>query len=138
MAGFIDIVIRVIVPVGLMVIFSFLLCISIYRSRNRISSSQTGNAILRKDVRFSLVCMSMNVFYIVFSLPVSVVVLLQDYSGNQYYIPFSFLFFGEYFSGFYLMLGFNKKFRRAFLAMFCVKFKNSSATHPDVNLGIPT
>ena len=137
-AGFIDIVIRVIVPVGLMVFFSFLLCISIYRSRNRISSSQTGNATLRRDVRFSLVCMSMNVFYIVFSLPVSVVVLLQDYSGNQYYIPFSFLFFGEYFSGFYLMLGFNKKFRRVFLDMFCIKFKNSSSTHPDVNLRNPT
>jgi hypothetical protein len=35
-AGFIDIVIRVIVPVGLMVFFSFLLSVSIYRSRNRI------------------------------------------------------------------------------------------------------
>ena len=132
--GFIDISIRVIAPVGLMVVFSFLVCVSIYRSRNRISSSQTGNATLRKDVRFSLVCMSLNVFYIVFSLPVSVVVLLQDYSGNQYYIPVSYWFFLDYSAGFYLMFGFNKRFRRVFLEMFCVKFKTSSATHVDNNL----
>jgi hypothetical protein len=133
-AGFIDISIRVIVPVGLMVVFSVLLCVSIYKSRNRISSSHTGNATLRKDVRFSLVCMSLNVFYIVFSLPVSVVVLLQDYSGNQYYIPFSYWFFGDYSAGFYLMIGFNKRFRRVFLDMFYVKFKPSSVTHGDNNL----
>ena len=137
-AGFIDISIRVIAPVGLMVFFSFLLCVSIYRSRNRISSSQTANATLRKDVRFSLVCMSLNVFYIVFSLPVSVVVLLQDYSGNQYYIPFSYWFFLDYSAGFYLMFGFNKRFRRVFLEMFCVKFKNSSPAHVDINLRNPT
>jgi hypothetical protein len=117
-AGYIDMTIRVIIPSFLMILFSFLLCLSIFRSRNRISSAIASQAVLRKDVLFSMVCLSFNFFYILFSLPVSVVVLLKEYSDNQYYIPFSFLFFVEYSSNFYIMIAFNKHYRRVFLNTF--------------------
>ena len=111
--GFIDMVIRVIIPAGLMIIFSILLSWSIFRSRNKFTNSSANV----KDIRFSMVCMTLNLFYILFSLPVSVVVLLQDYSGNEYYVGFSILFFVAYCANFYLMFAFNRVFRRTFFQM---------------------
>ena len=126
--------IRVIIPAGLMIFFSILLSSSIFMSRHRISRAIASQAVLRKDVRFSMVCMTLNLFYIFFSLPVSVVVLLQDYSGNQYYIPFSFLFFVAYCANFYLMVGFNKHFRRVFLDIFfkCWRLNIKNQTQSEI------
>ena len=134
-AGYIDMTIRVIIPAGLMIIFSFLLSLSIFRSRKRISSAIASQAVLRKDVLFSMVCLSFNFFYILFSLPVSVVVLLKEYSDNQYYIPFSFLFFVEYSSNFYIMVAFNKHFRRFFLDIFfkCQRLNKRNQTQNDLS-----
>lgn len=126
-AGSIDMTTRVIIPAALMVVFSVLISASILKSRFKIATINANNASLRKDIRFSIVSICLNLFYILFSLPVSVVVLLKDYSGNQYYIPFSFLFFVAYCANFYLMLGFNKLFRRTFLETFfksCMKSNN--------------
>jgi hypothetical protein len=134
-AGYIDMTIRVIIPSSLMIVFSFLLSLSIFMSRNRISSAIASQAVLRKDVRFSMVCITLNLFYILFSLPVSVVVLLKDYSENQYYIPFSFLFFVAYCANFYLMIGFNKHFRRVFLDIFfkCSRLNNTNKAPSDLS-----
>ena len=116
--GFIDMVTRVIVPSLLMVIGSIMISASILRSRFKNAAINANNATLRKDIRFAAVSIGLNLFYIMFSLPVSVVVLLQDFWDNQYYIPFSFLFFVAYCANFYLMIGFNRLFRNTFATQF--------------------
>jgi hypothetical protein len=123
-SGYIDLISRVIVPAGLMIIFSFLIAGSIFRSRDRIArisntaANHANNATLRKDIRFAVVCVGLNLFYILFSLPVSIVVLMPNYADNQFYIITSFLFFLAYSSNFYLMISFNRLFRRVFFQKF--------------------
>ncbi len=116
--GSIDMVTRVIVPSLLMVVFSIMISASILRSRFKNAATDANNASLRKDIRFTVVSIGLNLFYIMFSLPVSVVVLLRDFWGNQYYIPFSFLFFVAYCANFYLMIAFNRLFRNTFATQF--------------------
>jgi len=131
-SGYIDLVSRVIIPAGLMIIFSFLIIGSIFNSRKRIAARIVGNqsnqhATFKKDVRFAVICVALNIFYIMFSLPVSVVVLLPNYIDNEYYIIFSYLFFVAYSSNFYLMLSFNRLFREVFvLKIFGIKINTNN------------
>lgn len=120
-SGQVDLISRVIIPSFLMITFSVLIIASIFKSRNRIARnfSLSENETFRKDVRFSIVCVSLNIFYILFSLPISIVVLLPDYPTNEFYVMFSFLFFGAYCANFYLMFFFNKLFRKVFWETFC-------------------
>jgi hypothetical protein len=120
-SGYIDLVSRVILPASLMIIFSFLIVGSIFKSRVRMAnmtSNQINNATLKKDIRFSVVIVGLNIFYILFSLPVSIVVLMPNYIENEYYVLFSYLFFLAYSSNFYLRLSLNKIFRQEFLLKF--------------------
>jgi hypothetical protein len=128
-SGEVDLISRVIIPSVLMVVFSILIIGSIFKSRNRIARNftQAENDTFRRDVRFAVVCVTLNIFYILFSLPISIVVLLPDYPANQFYVMFSFIFFIAYCANFYLMFSFNGLFREAFWNKFCC-FKKQPRT----------
>jgi hypothetical protein len=134
-SGYIDLVSRVILPASLMIIISFLIVGSIFKSRVRMAnmtSNQINNATLRKDIRFSVVIVGLNIFYILFSLPVSIVVLMTNYTENEYYVLFSYLFFLAYSSNFYLMLSLNKIFRQEFLLKFFGIIGNDINSRPRI------
>ena len=115
----IDLINRVIIPSLLMIIFSLLITRTIFTSRNRlISSSSSNNRTFRKDVRFSLIIIILNISYILFSLPVSILVLFSNYWLNPFYIFFTFFYFLSYSINFYLMFSVNSLFRGAFYSIF--------------------
>jgi len=114
----IDLINRVIMPSLLMIIFSLLITRTIFTSRNRIISSSNNNRTFRKDVRFSLIIIILNISYILFSLPVSILVLFSNYWLNPFYIFFTFFYFLSYSVNFYLMFAVNSLFRGAFYSIF--------------------
>jgi len=119
--GYIDLINRVIVPSLLMIIFSIMIITTIFKSRSRMavfSSSSRQNRTFQKDVRFSLLSIMMDISYIVFSLPVSILVLFPNYWLSPEYILFSFIFFMAYSANFYLLFSANRLFRGGFYSIF--------------------
>ena len=91
--GYIDLTNRVIIPFVLMIIFSILIIYTIFTSRSRMASNTRANRTFRKDVKFSLICITLNTSYIVFSLPISIIFFIQNFWLNPFYKFFFFFFF---------------------------------------------
>ena len=116
--GYLDMTNRVIMPSALMVIFTLLIILTIFNSRQRVLTNIRDNKRFKKDVRFSLVSIILNLVYILLSLPVSIIVLFPDYSTNQLYILFNYFYFAAYMVNFYLMISINRLFRSEFIHIF--------------------
>ena len=117
--GYLDLINRVIVPSLLMIIFSLLIIKTIFESRNRVSNnSQVNNQTFKKDVRFALLSILLNIFYILFSLPVSILYLFSNYWLNPLYVFFSFVYYLAYSANFYLIFSVNSLFRQEFYSLF--------------------
>ena len=108
-----------IIPYSLMITFTILLIVSIFMSRNRVISNYTSiqNETFKKDVKFAFSSLSLNIIFILFNLPASVVLI----SGNKY--PFLFLIFlylnlFSFSIYFYLLLIFNSLFRSEFFLFY--------------------
>ena len=102
----IDLTNRVIIPFLLMIIFSILIIYSIFSSRRRISSnnSQT-NRSFRRDIRFSLIIILLNISFIVLSLPVTLLVFVAPHSDSVLYVNifyfFNYIYFLSFCTNFY-------------------------------------
>jgi len=116
--GYMDLVNRVFIPSTLTILFSVLIVITIFSSRSRVSRNIQDNRMFRNDVRFAVTSILLNGVYIVFSLPVSILVLLPNYTLYELYIFFTFLFFGAYSGNFYCMLTSNRLYRAEFFKLF--------------------
>jgi hypothetical protein len=118
--GYLDLINRVIIPSLLMIIFSLLVIRTIFKSRNRVSNnnSHVNYKTFKKDVRFALLSILLNIFYILFSLPVSILYLFSNYWLNPLYIFFSFLYYLAYSANFYLIFSVNSLFRQEFYSLF--------------------
>jgi hypothetical protein len=116
--GYIDLINRVIIPSLLMIVFSILIIRTIFKSRSRMSSTSKVNKKFQKDVRVALISIMINISYIVFSLPVSILVLFPNYWLNPLYVLFTFVFFLAYSANFYLILTANSLFRDGFYSIF--------------------
>jgi len=119
--GYIDLTNRVIVPSLLMIIFSIMIITTIFKSRSRMavsSSSSRQNRTFQKDVRFSLLSVMVNISYIVFSLPVSILVLFPNFWLSQLYILFTFVYYMAYSANFYWLFSANSLFRGGFYSIF--------------------
>ena len=116
--GYIDLTNRVIIPFALMIIFSILINHTVFTSRSRMASNTHANRTFRKDVKFSLTSVSLNVSYIVFSLPVSIILLLPNYRLNPFLIFFLFIYNIAYSANFYLIFLANSLFRTGFYSIF--------------------
>ena len=112
----IDLVNRVIIPFLLMIIFS---------SRRRISSNNAQtNRSFRRDIRFSLIIILLNISFIVLSLPVTLLVFVAPSSGSDsvLYVNllyfFNYIYFLSFCTNFYLMFAVNSLFRGGFYSIF--------------------
>jgi len=114
----IDLTNRVIVPFTLMLIFSILITYTIFTSRSRVTSNTRSNRTFQKDVRFSLIIILLNISFIVWCSPVTLLIFLSDYWINYLFIFFNYLYFMSYCSNFYLMFLVNSLFRGAFYSIF--------------------
>jgi len=97
-----------IIPYSLMITFTILLIVSIFKSRNRVISNYTNiqNETFQKDVKFAFSSLSLNIIFILFNLPASIVLI----SGNNYhylFLIFLYLYLFSFSIHFYLLLIFN-------------------------------
>jgi hypothetical protein len=128
--SYIDLTNRVIIPFVLMSIFSILIIHTIFTSRSRISSNARADRTFRKDIRFSLLIILLNIFYLLFSLPISILIIFPDYfMTNQFFIFFSFVYYMAYSSNFYLIFSANSLFRKGFYSIFVCSKPRVRANH---------
>ncbi len=114
-----DLVNSTLMPFSLMFIFSILLIYTIFKSRLRILrlDSPLDRKRLRKDIKFALTCILLNVTFVILNLPVCIANLLTDVS-DFYYQSFMNLFFCSFCINYYVLFFFNSVFRKEFLFMF--------------------
>jgi hypothetical protein len=125
--GYIDLSNRVILPFGLMIIFSILIIHTIFTSRMRMTSNTRANRTFRKDVKFSLISVTLNASYIVFSLPIAAIYLQPSYQLNTFIIFFVFIYNIAYSANFYLIFLANSLFREGFYSIFtCSKIRRNT------------
>lgn len=124
--SYMDMVNRVLIPFILMTISSILLVYSIFRSRSRVFKNYTTmeNRVFKKDLKLAMTSLLLNFFYIVLSLPVSIIELL-DYSHIAHELGMS-LFYATYSVNFYVVLVSNILFREEFLLFMNIKTKYHS------------
>jgi hypothetical protein len=118
MYNVIDLTNRVIIPFMLMTIFSILITYTIFTSRSRVSSNSRSNRTFRKDIRFSLIIILLNISFIVWCSPVTLLIFVSDYWFIYLFNFFNYLYFMSYCSNFYLMFLVNSLFRGAFYSIF--------------------
>jgi hypothetical protein len=125
--GYIDLTNRVILPFVLMIIFSILIIYTIFKSRSRMTSNTRVNRTFRKDVRFSLISITLNTSYIVFSLPISIILLQPNFRLNPFILFFIFVYYIAYSANFYLLFLANSLFRGGFYSIFiCSKNRRNT------------
>lgn len=131
--GYLDLSNRVIMPSVLMILFSLLIILTIFRSRQRVSVNIQANRTLKRDIRFALLSIFLNLVYIAFSLPVSILVLFPFYYNNEFYVFFTFVYFVAYSANFYLMIFVNRLFREKFFSLFYKRKSNQAIRNRGTN-----
>lgn len=116
---------RVIVPCSLMVIASIMLISSIRRSRIRVLRDYTSyeNRVLFKikDIKLAITSISMNVLYMVLTLPLPICLLFgDDFSEVTINITFH-LFFMSYSLNLFIVYVSNSLFRNEFMIFFNIR-----------------
>jgi len=127
----IDLINRVILPFLLMIIFSILIIYTIFSSRRRITSNNPqNNRSFRRDIRFSLIIILLNISFIVLSLPVTLLVFVASQSDTVLYVNlfyfFNYLYFFSFCTNFYLMFAVNSLFRGGFYSIFICSNKTQT------------
>ena len=111
-----------IVPFLLMMITTIIMLIKLFRSRRRRSQQlntnhQSSPSTKRKDVKFAIITISLNLIFLTFNLPLIVSSLLLNYLNDIEHLIldlFLFLFQCNYSSLFYVNLIVNSLFRKQF------------------------
>jgi len=127
--GYIDLTNRIIIPSLLMIIFSILIIHTIFTSRSRISSNIRANRTFRKDVKFSVISIILNISFIVFNLPLSILLFLQNYWLYSYFSLFVFIYYTSFAANFYLIFLANSLFREGFYSIFVCENKRTNTNN---------
>ena len=92
-----------------------------------MASKTRANRKFRKDVKFSLISVTLNVSFIVFSLPISMILLQPNFRINPFLIFFVFIHYIAYSANFYLLFLANSLFREGFYSVFtCSKIRRNT------------
>ncbi len=111
---------KLLLPSGLMVIFSTLLIYSIFKSKSRVLTlySRREIEIFNNDVHLSIMSFVCNCIFIGLNLPFAIVLyFFKDYSDFLFLFTLN-LFYLSYGVNFYLFLIFNSMFRNKFKLLF--------------------
>jgi len=126
--GNMDLINRVLIPLILMIAFSSVLINHIYKSRLRIFNNNNNNSNLtrqynrnnrcfQRDLKFAITSISLNLFYVLFNLPISIAVFFPNYYLYFTYPTFLILFYFSYTINFYIILFTNSLVRNEFIKM---------------------
>ena len=114
-----DLIDFILIPFILMIIFSTLLIITIFKSRSKVNNSLKENKRLKKDIKFSISLLSMNLLFILLNLPDEIDLFLPF--NNEIYSPLAQLCNLSFAINFYLILFTNSLFRKEFISLFFKK-----------------
>lgn len=117
-----DMVNRVLVPFTLMSVFTVLIILTVFESRNKVIANYKTiqNRTFKRDLKFSLTCLLMNFIYFTLSLIISVFIFVRNFVSLDvlYYLFALYLFYMCYACNFYLILASNTLFRSEFFMLF--------------------
>lgn len=109
--GYMAVIIRVPIPYIFMLGSSIAIVYTIYQTRRRISCASTNT--FKKDVKFSISSISLNLLYMIMVLPVSVSLFQTDiYREFTFVILASYVFYFSYIINFFILFFTNSVFRR--------------------------
>lgn len=122
--GWMDLTNRVLVPFKLMIILSSILVFYIFKTRRHANlGSNIEQKHFHRDLKFSITCITLNLIYVAFNLPISITVLYPDYYLYLSYPANLFLFYASYAVNFYVLYLSNSQIRRECLNLFRFRFQ---------------
>ncbi len=118
--SYMDLTVRVVIPFGLMAIFTLFLSYSIFKSRSRIIENflnRKETQTYYREIRLALSSIVLNLVYILTQLPISVTVFYSINKTDLFYNFTYYIFYLCYGLNFYAILGTNSLFRKTFIKM---------------------
>ena len=114
---------RVIIPFGLMLISSILLIRELFKSRTRIVENFLAeeNKTFYSEIRLATTCICLNIIYILFNLPISIIDLFYGLFTVNLYMYFYYLFYFSYAINFIVLFISNSLFQNEFFNIFKIK-----------------
>jgi len=133
--GYLDLTNHVILPSALLIIFTSLIIYTIFTTRrSRANSSNTrANRAFQKNVKFSLIIVILNMFYVLFSLPLLILLLFPNYLSSPFYVSFTFVYYLAYSCNFYLIFSVNSFFRGGFYSIFVCSAESNTNNNDNNN-----
>jgi hypothetical protein len=118
--SYMDLVNFVLLPFLLMICFSSLLIGSIYKVRKRVRLNNSGREKkrIRRDIKFAISLLSMNLLFILLNLPLEIDLFLPYYNNNDIYAILTYVFYLSYAVNFYCVLFTNSLIRKEFFYLF--------------------
>jgi hypothetical protein len=103
-------------PFLLMFIFSGLLVLAIFQSRNRVMRNIAEQRNFKQDIIFSVTSLSLNLIFLILNLPLSIINFGTSF-GNFEFILCLYIFFCNYAVNFYVILFTNSMVRKELTTM---------------------
>ena len=114
--SYMDLTNRVVTPCVLIMLTSILLILTIFKTRTRVFRHfMIDNRSYKKDVKFTITSICVNLFYIVLTAPLPIYNIFSDYFSNFAFSFTFYLFCLTYSMNFYLFILFNSLFRKEFV-----------------------
>jgi len=124
-SSYLDLIFRVMLPFVLMLTFSCFIIHRVFKSRNRISNSIKETKRLKRDIKFAIMSLFINLVFIILNLPLAVILFLPNYYSHTAFLFIFYLFFFSYGVNFYIMILVNSIFRNEFFKIFLKKKVNN-------------
>jgi len=117
--SFMDLANCALIPFLLMLFFSILLIRAIFKSRRRIhlNNSAREKKRLKKDIKFAISSLLMNLLFVILHLPFSSVIFLTFYDNYDLFNIFYYIYYISYGINFYIIFFTNSLFRTEFFSI---------------------
>lgn len=124
--GLLDLVNSTLLPFFFMFICSILLIYSILKSRLKVHNKGFKYDKIKRDVRFSINTVALNLIFILFNLPVCVIYVFSGYNTDLIALSALYMLYTNFAINFYVFFIVNSFFRNECLIMFKLRKKPSS------------
>ncbi len=121
----IDFLNSTLIPFLMMLLFSILLIYIILKSRIKIirMTNQSNKNRLRKDIKFAITSVILNLFFFIFNLPICVANFISADFYSTLYRSGLLIFLAGFGINFYILFFFNSLFRKRVYSLFKFKLK---------------
>ena len=125
---YIDLFNSTLMPFIFMVLTSFLLVCKIYKSRSKFQSKSKNNIKQKKDIKFAISSITLNLIFLFFNLPMCIYQILPVSKVLSAYVIFNNLFYTSFSTQFIILFLTNSLFRKQFMKLLRIKDKSNQIT----------